>query len=223
MTAEYIFSRQPELQWWCLHLVSHNAKPVRSPQLDLVICSDASLLGWGATCQGIQIGGARTKKELNLHINCLELLGAWNAVQAFFQNKTNLMVLIWMDNSSAVTYTNHMGGTWSTALTEIAIQFWTWALQRGIILRSRHIAGVMYVTANRMSWMSVRDRSDWRLNPVIFSKIVSLWGPLQVDMFATRLLTLLPHFYSWKPEPQVEATDAFLQDWSAIHGYAHPP
>ena len=42
-------------------------------------------------------------------------------------------------------------------------------------------------------------------------------------MFATRLSTLLPRFFSWKPESQVEATDAFLQDWSAIHGYAHPP
>ena len=42
-------------------------------------------------------------------------------------------------------------------------------------------------------------------------------------MFATRLSTLLPRFFSWKPEPQAEATDAFLQDWSAIQGYAHPP
>ena len=126
-----------------------------------VIHSDASLLGWGTTCQGIQIGGAWTKKELNLHINCLELLGAWNAVQAFCLNKTNLVVIIWMDNSSAVTYINHMGGTRSTALAEIAIQFWTWALQRGIILRARHIAGVKNVTADKMSRMSVRDRSDW--------------------------------------------------------------
>ena len=56
---------------------------MKSPQPDLVLHTDASLLGWGATCQGIQIGGAWTKKELNLHINCLELLGAWNAVQSF--------------------------------------------------------------------------------------------------------------------------------------------
>ena len=141
----------------------------------------------------------------------------------FAQHKTNLVVLIWMDNSSAVTYINHMGGTRSTVLAEIAIQFWTWALQRGIILKARHIAGVENVTADKMSRIIVRDRSDWKLNPVIFSRISSLWGPLHVDMFATRLSTLLPRFFSWKPEPQAEATDAFLQDWSAIQGYAHPP
>ena len=47
-------------------------------------------------------------------INCLELLGAWNAVQSFCQVKTNLVVLIWMDNTSAISYINHMGGTRSS-------------------------------------------------------------------------------------------------------------
>lgn len=76
-----------------------------------------------------------------------------------------------------------------------------------------------------MSRLIVRDRSDkdWQLNPAIFSKIVALWGPFHVDVFATRLSTLLPRFYSWKPEPLAEATDAFLQDWSTLRGYAHPP
>ena len=42
-------------------------------------------------------------------------------------------------------------------------------------------------------------------------------------MFVTRLSTLLPCFYSWRPEPLAEATDAFLQDWSLVHSYANPP
>ena len=32
---------------------------------------------------------------------------------------------------------------------------------------------------------TVRNRTDWRLNPTIFSQIVGCWGPLHVDMFAT--------------------------------------
>ena len=61
-----------------------------------------------------------------------------------------------------------------------------------------------------------RDRSDCQLNPTIFSKIVALWGPFQVDIFVTRLSTLLPRFYSWKPEPLAEGTDDFLQDCSTL-------
>ena len=72
-----------ELHWWYQHLTSHNGKPIKSPQPDLILYTDASLLGWGATCQGVQIGGAWSMEERSLHINCLELLGASNAVQSF--------------------------------------------------------------------------------------------------------------------------------------------
>ena len=39
-------------------------------------------------------------------------------------------------------------------------------------------------------------------------------------MFATRLSTQLPRFYSWKPDPLAEATDAFSQQWGQLKGYA---
>ena len=48
-------------------------------------------------------------------------------------------------------------------------------------------------------------------------------GPLDVDLFASRLTHQLPKFFSWKPDPEAEAMDAFTQSWSQIHGYANPP
>ena len=42
-------------------------------------------------------------------------------------------------------------------------------------------------------------------------------------MFATRMSTQLPRFYSWKPDPLAEATDAFSQQWGQLKGYANPP
>ena len=158
-----------------------------------------------------------------MHINCLELLAAWNAVQAFCQGRHNITVLIWLDNISAIAYINHMGGARSHTLAQLAIQFWKWSLQRGIFLKARHIAGLDNQMADEMSRTIIRDRTDWQLNPAIFAQLEHLWGPFQVDMFATRLSTHLHRFYSWKPEPQAEATDAFLQDWTVIHGYANPP
>lgn len=35
--------------------------------------------------------------------------------------------------------------------------------------------------------------------------------------------TIDTRFFSWRPEPLAEATDAFLQDWSLVKGYANPP
>ena len=48
-------------------------------------------------------------------------------------------------------------------------------------------------------------------------------GPLEVDMFASRLTHQLPRYFSWNLDPVVEATDAFVQDWSPFRGYANPP
>ena len=67
------------------------------------------------------------------------------------------------------------------------------------------------------------DRSDWQLDPEIFSMIAHFFGPVDVDMFASRLTAQCPAFFSWHPDPYAVATDAFLQDWSQIKGYANSP
>ena len=61
------------------------------------------------------------------------------------------------------------------------------------------------------------------LNPLVFQQIMRHFPYLEVNLFATRLTHQLPRFYSWRPDPVAEATDAFLQDWSAVRGFANPP
>ena len=79
-----------------------------------------------------------------------------------------------------------------------------------MVLKARHIAGKENVEADRMS-RAHQDRTDWKLCPRVFSRINALWGPLQVDLFATRLSTQLDRFYSWKPEPKAEAVVVFCK------------
>ena len=47
----------------------------------LVMETDASTTGWGATCEGVWTGGPWSETESHLHINCLELLPATLAVK----------------------------------------------------------------------------------------------------------------------------------------------
>jgi len=63
---------------------------------------------------------------------------------------------------------------------------------------------------------STRDRCDWMLNPQVFQKIQRQMGPLQIDLFASRLTKQLPDFYSWRPDPEAIVTDAFNQDWEGL-------
>ena len=97
-----------------------------------------------------------------------------------------------------------------------------WCLERNILITAQHLPGSLNTTADAES-RTLRDRTDWKLNPIIFHKIIQPWGPLEVDLFASRLSTQCQRYFSWQPDPSAEATDAFLQMWADMRGYANPP
>ncbi len=110
-------------------------------------------------------------------------------------------------------------GRHSVQATALAQELWLWCLERGIHLTAQHLPGKENVIADAESRV-MRDRSNWMLNVI---KIQETLGPLEVDLFASRLTTQLPRFYSWRLDPLAEATNAFLQDWRQVKGYANPP
>ena len=109
-----------DLQWWIQHLTSWNGRSLISPASRMMIDSDASLWGWGATCKGISTWGPWSPQEQTLHINCLELLAATLAVQTFAKEKSGISILLRIDNTTAVAYINRKGGTVSPTLSNLA-------------------------------------------------------------------------------------------------------
>ena len=68
-----------DLYWWLSHLQSCNGRPLYFREPSLVLESDASKKGWGASVQGskqLTAGGAWTPEEALVHINWLELKAA---------------------------------------------------------------------------------------------------------------------------------------------------
>ena len=86
------------------------------------------------------------------------------------------------------------GGTVSPQLTSLARSLWLWALQRDISLTAQHIPGVSNLVADTES-RTMRDRTDWKLSLAIFNRINQIFGPLQVDLFASRLTYQLPRYF----------------------------
>ena len=60
-----------ELEWWIQNLHLSNGKALLALPPQLVITSDASLQGWGASCQGHRTGGPWSNLEKQNHINAL--------------------------------------------------------------------------------------------------------------------------------------------------------
>ena len=83
----------------------------------VVIETDASRRGWGATSQGVRTGGPWSRSESNMHINCLEALAAFLVIKCFAQDRR---ILLRMDDMSAISYVNKPGGTISQNLTAIS-------------------------------------------------------------------------------------------------------
>jgi len=212
-----------DLTWW----ISLDHKiPMQSPILprapSMTIESDASNKGWGAHQGDLSTGGRWSVEESLHHINYLELLAAFLALQSLAKHSHKMTILLKMDNVTAVTYINKLGGTHSPVLCQLALRIWEWSLQRGIFLIAEHLPGIENVAADQESRL-MRDRCDWMLNPQVFSQIQQVMGPLQIDLFASRLTKQLPTFYSWRPDPEAQGTDAFNQDWSQERGFANPP
>jgi len=166
--------------------------------------------GLGSILNGqTHTGGTWSAEEAAHHINYLELLAAFLAIKAFGKSWQNTTVLLHMDNVTAVSYINQKGGTVSKALSQLAITIWTWCIERDITLQAEHLPGHLNSQADEES-RTVRDRCNWMLNQSVFQWINATMGPLEVDFFASCLTRQLPRFYSWRPNPEAEATDALM-------------
>ena len=155
-------------------------------------------------------GGLWSQSEQFLHINCLELLAGSFAIKCFAKDKTNIHIQLLMDNVTALTFINKMGGTKSRVLASLSRDLWQWCLQRQITVSATHIPGILNVNADRES-RSHLDSSDWKLCLAVLTlqALQNKWGPVDIDLFASRLTKQLPRFVSWKPDPLSEAVDAF--------------
>ena len=194
---------------------------------------DASLLGWGATCNGTSTGGRCSMKEAEQHINCLELKAAILALKAFLRvgmqpppqslgHHPPRHILLEMDNTTAVAYVNRRGGTQSPSLSLLALELWSFLLTQGSWVTARHLPGVLNVEADAAS-REFNTRTEWMLRQDVFQDIAHHFYVPEIDLFASRLNHQLPLYVSRLPDPSALAVDAFQQDWSQWKSFIHPP
>ena len=103
-------SVRSDLYWWTEQVNSFNGRPLQIPSWDLTLEADASMMGWGAYCQGQRAGGPWTAQERSHHINYLELTAAFLALQSFCSTNKGVAVLLRLDNVTAISFLNRMGG-----------------------------------------------------------------------------------------------------------------
>ena len=216
------FQVRQNLQWWAEEMPHHCSAPVFSPPVDVKIATDSSFLGWGATMGHARIAGLWEWERLWSHINKKELQTCFIALEYFVSHLRDIHVQLSVDNTAAVSYLNHAGGTKSQALSDLAIAIWEWCLQRKIYLSAIHIPGIANKTPDGLSRQKL-ESTEWMLDSSVFRQIVAVYQQPQVDLFASHHNHQLPNYFSWIPDPRAMETDAFSIPWKFNLCYLYPP
>ena len=224
-----------DVAWWVSHL-AHQKRYVQPLPVALTIYTDASKSGWGATCGSISTSGYWLEQEwLDADINVLELTAAKFALFSFEKEINHAVsdgvlcdrhphthLRLMLDNTTAIAYINHFGGTRSRKCHQLSFEMWTWAEARGIWLSAAHVPGVHNQDADLLS-RKKDDNKEWALSPPMFQSVVKHFGCPTIDLFASRTNKKLSVYVSWHPDPDSVAIDAFTFSWLPYFPYCFPP
>lgn len=214
-------SLDSDLDWWDKAIVFPTCK-IKVDTFCIEIFSDASTTGWGISCGSKKASGLWNDDERKLHINYLEIKAAFFGLKIFASQLQNCQILLRIDNTTAISYINRMGGIQFPHLTDITRQIWQWCENRKVHVFASYIRSCDNVIADAESRRNHPD-IEWELAPYAFDKIVSVFGLPDIDIFASRLNNKCSKYISWHRDPDAFAINCFTLDWSSFYFYAFPP
>ena len=186
-----------------------------------IITTDASLTGWGATHQGRIARGVWDSDLRSEHINYLELMAVYLALQHFEQFIVGSHVLIRTDNTTTKFYINKQGGLRSRRLHALAEELTLWCDTRLKSIRASHVPGVENKGADLLS----RGRchyAEWSLHNAVAAQLWDRFGHPVIDLFASEENAKCRWFFSVAGRNPL-GLDALAQEWPQGLLYAFPP
>ena len=210
-----------DLNWWIRQLPTA-VNPIRSQNYTIEIFSDASTTGWGIYCNDIKSRGWWSDEEKTHHINFLELKAAYYGLLCFAKDLRSCEILLRIDNTTAISYINKSGSIQFPKLSALSKKIWKWCEDRNLYIFASYIKSSNNIEADEQSRLK-SEETEWSLAEYAFKKIHDRFGPFDVDLFASNINAKCENFYSWFPDPEAIAIDAFTVSWSNIYFYAFPP
>lgn len=212
---------KPDLEWW-YRKIPTTRKSLQNRDFAMTIFTDASTKGWGGHNDRDNVFGKWTDQQRLNHINYLELLAVNLALLGLANNLKDCAILLRIDNTTAISYVNRMGGVSYPNLHELAKKIWGWAEDRNISLTASYIKSSDNIQADYLSRLENPD-TEWSLDHKIFDQIAKRFGKPQIDLFATKSNRKCLNYVSRFPEREAVETDAFTMSWHDLKFYAFPP
>ena len=106
-----------------------------------------------------------------------------------------------MDNQPALTYLVKMEGARNLLMIHGAKEIWEFCLANQIRPAAEYLPGTLNTRADNASREMKNSASEWILNKPIFQQLIQALGPVDVDLFASRLCQQISEYISWQPDP----------------------
>ena len=93
--------------------------------------------------------GTLSCEESDLHINIQELMATKFSLMSCCSENFFNHVRFKLDNSMAIAYINHMGGTKSEDCNNISVKIWRWHISKNIWVSAAYIPSTNNIIANK--------------------------------------------------------------------------
>lgn len=136
--------------WWLSHIRT-SVSNIKCGNYALEIFSDSSLTVWGCSCGKEKAAGLWNERDRLQHINYLELNAAFLALKTFTSNIKNCEILLRIDNTTAISYINRMGGVQYPHLNWAARNIWKYCERKNLFVFASYIKSSQNVIADAES------------------------------------------------------------------------
>jgi len=228
-----------ECRFWFRRLPAWNGFSLRPVTVSRVLYTDASARGFGGLIHRV------LHRELEPAVQTMveywevgfpaasvvtELEGLWRALVAGRAEMRGQVVLHRTDNMCTYYVVKNGGSQQSPTLTTIVRRIFVFCIQFGITLASQYVGAGVIITSGADALSRAADTSDCRLNKGVFQRLWHVFGPFEVDRFASAN-SVQRHPLTGQPLPydslfadsKCQGVDGLSADWRGVANYAFPP
>jgi len=210
------------LRWWLDESNLARGAPIRLPEPQVLVQTDASKAGWGGHSGNRTFQGIWTPIEALLHINILEMRAVTLTLTALAP-PAGVVVMVATDNTTVMHHINKQGGIRSQSMWSETKRLLQLAETNSWTLVSKHVPGRLNIVADQLSRRGQCQQTEWELHQDAARALFQRWGTPNIDMFATKINRKLPVFISPVVDDEALEVDALSIPWEGMSGYAFPP
>ena len=105
---------------------------------------------------------------------------------------------------------------------KIAWDIWSFLSHHGFWITVSHLSGLRNFQADSAS-RTFNKFTEYTISDDLFQTLNSLFGPFDIDLFASYLNFKVKPYVSWGPDPFSQFVDAFTIPWNFSNPFVHAP